>query len=163
MDGHLLFQEIRVDCTPGDEPRVSIGEANCKTLTAPVTLDNTRSSVETLFRVTADSDIDGYEEEFLVAAGAVRVVPVPVLGVAAVVYLVLVETDLGTPLPEKHLVVDCKRPAAGPDQRPSVAVKGAKRELPQTGGLNFVLPLIGVALLAAGGGMVALSGRRPRH
>ena len=35
--------------------------------------------------------------------------------------------------------------------------------LPQTGGFNLALPLLGVALLAGGAGMLALSRRRPRY
>jgi LPXTG-motif cell wall-anchored protein len=159
----LLYKGIGVDCTPGDEPRVNIGDVNCTTLTVPVTLDNTRSSVETRFRVTASSPIDHYEESFLVAAGAERVVRVPVDLIMYEGYRIWVESDLGTRFPEWLVSLDCERAAAGPGQGPSVAVKDATLQLPQTGGLNFALPLLGVALLAAGGGMVALSGRRPRH
>jgi len=43
--------------------------------------------------------------------------------------------------------------------RPPVAVEGAT--LPQTGGFTLALPLLGLALLAGGAGMVAASGRRP--
>jgi LPXTG-motif cell wall-anchored protein len=156
----LAFESFQVDCTPGDEPRASIGEVNCANLTLPVTLDNTRSTVAASFFILAD-DLSGlsepYRDTFTVAAGAERVVRVPIRKGAEVILLVDEDVSDTEFLVVETVEVDCPRTAA----RPTVAVKGAK--LPATGGFNLALPLLGGALLTGGAGMLALSGRRRRY
>jgi hypothetical protein len=159
-EGDMLFQRIRVDCMPGDGPRASIDEVNCTNLTVPVTLDNTESSVETSFSVVATETnlVDNYAETFNIMAGAVRVVPVPV-SKNLPRKEVIVSDAAWFQIVFAHEVFDinCPRTAA----RPTVAVEDAK--LPQTGGLNLAIPLLGVALLAGGTSTLALSGRRLRY
>jgi LPXTG-motif cell wall-anchored protein len=150
-----------VDCTPGDNPLASIGEVNCTDLTVPVTLDNTRSSVEmSFFIMAAESSgllsVEPYQDVFTVDGGAERVVRVPLPNNAEVNLFVDQEFS-NVFLANETFEVECPNTAA----RPTVAVQGTK--LPQTGGFNLALPLLGVALLTGGGGMVALTGRRHRH
>jgi LPXTG-motif cell wall-anchored protein len=156
-------ETFQVDCQPGDEPRASIGEVNCANLTVPLTLDNSRSSVERSFFVMAEQ-ISGleleppYQNTFAVAGGAERVVRVPIPNNAEV-SLFVEDDSVGDPftVADETFQVDCPNTAA----RPTVAVEGVK--LPQTGGFNLSLPLLGVAFLVGGGGMLALSGRRRQH
>ena len=157
---------IRVDCASGDEPRASIGDVNCTNMTVPVTLDNIRSPLETGFRVAADWEAHSFMREFSLAAGAeLVVVPVPVSNHVKA-FMLVENVDGGATLDFEILDVDCPRTAA----RPTVGVQGAKlpqsggvTQLPQTGGFNLALPLIGVAILAGGAGMLALTARRRRY
>jgi LPXTG-motif cell wall-anchored protein len=117
--------------------------------------------VETTFIILAgDTEDASYtsEDSFDVAAGAERVVSVPVrnntearvnVGDALLSFF-----PLGISFDDESFEVHCPTTAA----RPTVAVQGAK--LPQTGEFNLAIPLLGVALLAGGGGMLALTGRR---
>jgi LPXTG-motif cell wall-anchored protein len=170
---YLAVESLWVNCTPGDYPRVRIGEVNCTNLTVPVTLDNTRSPLRAYFRVWADyppgAPFDELQHSFVVAGGDQHVVPVPVPNTGEVRVWVD-DDDFDFRLADETFDVDCKDPAAGPAARPTVAVQGAKlpqaggvTELPQTGGFNLALPLLGVALVAGGAGMLALSGRRRQH
>jgi LPXTG-motif cell wall-anchored protein len=157
----LTWELFRVDCTPGDEPLASIGEVNCTNLTVPVTLDNTRSSMDSWFGIIATENADQFldptlNDYFPVDAGAERVVSVPVSNNAPVEIIVDEANQLGD-LAYENFDVTCPRTAA----RPTVAVKGAK--LPATGGFNLAIPLLGGALLAGGASMLALSGRRRRN
>ena len=162
-EGELALKLFRVDCITGRVPRASVGELNCTNLTVPVTLDNTRVQWPSIFAIGAATfeGEDRYYAKLLdVAAGAERVVAVPVPNHAEVVVFVgdqyLLENDSVT-YDHQTFDVNCQRPAAGHAARPTVAVEGAK--LPQTGGFNFALPLLGVALLGTGG-LLALTGRR---
>jgi hypothetical protein len=100
-------------------------------------------------------------EELVVAPGSIRAVslgPVPRF-IDDVVPVYVLNTEAQSSL-DDHVIaerlvrIDCPTTAA----RPTVAVEGAK--LAATGGFNLALPLIGVALLTGGAGMLALSGRR---
>jgi hypothetical protein len=159
----LVDELFRVDCTPGDEPRASIGEVSCTNLTLPVTVDNSRSPVETLFGIVATTeDEDGFDEityyDYLsVAAGTGRVVSVPVPNNAEVTVTVddaNVE-GLGAPLADEIFEVGCER---------TVAVRGFRSgragALAATGANGLALPIAGLTLLA-GGGVLTLLGRRP--
>jgi hypothetical protein len=156
-EGFLVGELFRVNCTPGDEPLASIGEIVCANLTVPVTLDNTRSPMKSWFEVTA-GDERGFEDPtfydgFWVTAGAERVVAARVANNARVAVSVVDNPQFGA-LAHTVLDVNCPSTAA----RPTVAVGGAM--LPETGGFNLAVPLLGVALLVGGAGMLALTGRR---
>jgi hypothetical protein len=65
----------------GEKPRVTIGEFDCSALKAPVTLDNRTGAAPFLFSVQwywSNTDYDQFEP-YQVAAGAVRVVTVPLV------------------------------------------------------------------------------------
>jgi LPXTG-motif cell wall-anchored protein len=166
-DGELALKLFRVNCKTGRVARASVGELNCTNLTVSVTLDNTRVQWPMTFAVGA-VNFQGAQRYYAklhdVAAGAERVVAVPVPNHAEIFVFVgdqyLLEND-SVIYDHETFDVDCQRPAGGHAARPTVAVEWAK--LPQTGGFNFALPLLGGALLAGGAGMLALSGRRPRH
>jgi LPXTG-motif cell wall-anchored protein len=130
----------------------------------PVNLDNSQSARTTTFFVSAWSVREGfYERRFTVTAGDRRVVSVPVPNNRVVEIDVADQygSDLGSILPYNRMNVHCERAAAGHAARPTTDVQGAK--LPQTGGFNFALPLLGVALLTGGAGMLVLSGRRRQY
>jgi LPXTG-motif cell wall-anchored protein len=119
--------------------------------------------------VTAESntfredDYFSYDETHVVAPGAIRVLRVR--GPASDQSLDVNVSNLDEPqtptenlnLAYADLQITCPRTAA----RPAVPVAVGGATLPQTGGFNIALPLLGAALLAGGAGMVAVSGRRP--
>ena len=152
----FLGQELfPVDCTPGDDPRSSIGKVNCTDLTVPVNLDNSRSPVVTDFLIIAGDDEEfSYQDVTTVAAGAEHVVPVSVLSNAEVFVRV---ADIGAgfggtsdevTLAMETFDVDCGQVLAGR--------AGA---LPATGANGPTLPLAGLMLLASGGVLTFLSRR----
>lgn len=159
-EGFLANELFRVNCTPGDEPLASIGEVNCTNLTVPVTLDNTRSSLESWFEIYA-GDEDEFEEPtfydgFWVAPGAQRVVPARIPNNAQVEVTVGDGNQFG-PLAHETFDVDCVRVAAG-RAGPRLAV-GESAALAATGANGLTLPIAGLTLLACGG-VLTMLGRR---
>jgi hypothetical protein len=151
-EGFLVEELFRVNCTPGDEPLASIGEVNCTNLTVPVTLDNTRSALESWFVIYA-TDEDEMEEPtfydgFWVAAGAERVVAAGVPDGMRAVVTVDDENQFG-PLARETFDVDCVRVLSG-RAGPALAATGAN---------GATLPLAGLTLLACGG-VLSMIGRR---
>jgi LPXTG-motif cell wall-anchored protein len=171
----LALEDITVYCVPRQGwTTATVGDFDCRTRTFPITIDNSDVTETTEVWVLAESrdfqidDFFSFEETFRVASGAVQVVRVR--GPASNQRLDVNVSNLDEPqtptenlnLAYRDLQINCPTTAA----RPTVAVQGAKRsrtsgasELPQTGGLNVALPVLGVALLAGGAGMLALSGR----
>jgi hypothetical protein len=159
-EGNLALELFRVDCTPGDEPRASIGEVNCTNLTVPLILDNTRSAVETTFTVVAFApESDEYfenEDYFAVAAGAERSVAVPLLDHAKVVVIAADGDKLfqGDALAYETFDVDCVRVFAG-----RAGPRLADGTLAATGANGLMLPMTGLTLLTCGG-VLSMLGRR---
>jgi LPXTG-motif cell wall-anchored protein len=163
----LAAEDLRVHCVPPDGWATSTVEFDCNTRTILITIDN--SDLASTTRLEVDIESSTYRYEFFdyyksldVAAGAIRVLRVPGPTSDQPVRVTVYDMrPAQTPtddelLADLDLDINCPRTAA----RPTVAVKGAK--LPQTGGFNLALPLLGAALLAGGAGMLALSCRR-RH
>jgi hypothetical protein len=145
--GDVAAETFRVDCTPGDQPEANIGEAICSNLTVPVTLDNTRSPVDTFFLVLVGDEPS--DKEFEVGAGAKRIVSVRVPNAHVKVAVGDVEQiyfPFGALFAQEVVDVTCGRTG---------------QTLSRTGGPSAALPLLGAALLASGLGMRALAGRRP--
>jgi hypothetical protein len=169
----LAGKGLDIDCVADHGlTSASVGDFDCSTRTIPVTIDNSEVLNRKVFEVqvyaeSPDFDLDYfYSEAFYdLLPGAVRVVQVRVpASVQSEALRILVvggkpdqtAFDSGD-LAERLVQIKCASTAA----RPTVAVKSAK--LAQTGGFNLVLPLLGVALLTGGSGMLALSGRRRRY
>lgn len=158
-EGFLADELFRVNCTPGDEPLASIGEVNCTNLTVPVTLDNTRSAVESWFEVSA-GDEDEFEEPtfndgFWVAAGAQRIVPARVPNNARVGVTVGDGNQFG-PLADEQFDVHCVRVLA---RRAGPRLAAGEGALAATGANGLTLPIAGLTLLV-GGGFLTMLGRR---
>jgi hypothetical protein len=161
-EGDLARELFRVDCTPHDGPRASIGEVDCMDLSVTVTLDNTSSVEETTFLVLSDADPEGqeyfhYEEDFDVAAGTEQSVPVPLRDHAEVAVLVADSVqylNLGDTFAFELLDVDCVDVAAG-----RAGPRLADGELAATGANGLTLPIMGLTLLACGG-VLSMLGRR---
>jgi LPXTG-motif cell wall-anchored protein len=168
--GWLANEYTSIDCASREGittvTTATIGVPNCRTRTFPVTIDNrdvteTRG-VEVNAEWMAAAYFNSYLEWFLVAPDAVRVVRVPIPQSIERMFVYVFPLDAQTTLDdgvlaERLMQMDCPNTAA----RPTVAVQGVK--LPQTGGFNLALPLLGVALLTGGASMLALSGRRRRY
>jgi hypothetical protein len=161
-EGNLALELFRVDCTPDDEARASLGEVNCTNLTVPLILDNTRSAVETTFTILAfapeSDEFFDYEEYVVVTAGAERTVAVPLLDHAKVV-VIAADGDklyLGDALAHKTFDVDCVRVAAG---RAGPRLSDGDGVLAATGANGLTLPITGLTLLACGG-VLSMLGRR---
>jgi hypothetical protein len=153
-DRTLAWELFQVDCTPGDEPRASIGAVNCTNLTVPVTLDNTSSAIRTTFLILT-SEPGGWPfgdpGYFPLASGAERAVAVPVLDGSEIAIVVADETFFGLRdfFAYEDLDVDCVRVLAG----------RAAPQLAATGANGLTLPMAGLTLLA-GGGVLTMLGRR---
>jgi LPXTG-motif cell wall-anchored protein len=159
----LAGEEFWVDCLAG-MTTVSVGAFDCSTRTIDVTIDNSDVTDTPLIMVFGYEQLWQFLDESGVASGAIEVVrvgPIPRTIHKPVHVLVLSQPPQTTvsdgTLARRDVDLNCPNTAA----RPTVAVAGAK--LPQTGGFNFALPLLGVALLASGAGLLALSGRRSRY
>ena len=173
----LAQEEMRmVDCGPSQGvttvTTATIGDPDCRTRTFPVTIDNSDVVEPRTVEVNADwspPSVSIYVEYVFVGPGEMRVVRVPIPRSIHGMDVIVVSFEAQTTLDDRVLAqrvmhMNCPSTAA----RPTFAVRGAKfpqasgvSQLPQTGGFRFALPLLGVALLAGGGGMLALSGRRP--
>jgi LPXTG-motif cell wall-anchored protein len=170
-EGPFANAQMYVRCRPGERlPGATIGEIDCRTRTVSVTIDSSNTEVVIGVEVgayvpTPDDDEPLWEdyEALHAAPGAIRVVrlgPVPRF-IDDVVPVFVVNTEAQASL-DDHVIaerlvrIDCPSTANRPI--PTVEANGAM--LPQTGGFNVALPLLGVALLAGGAGMLALTGRR---
>jgi hypothetical protein len=170
--GPFTSAQILVRCKLGETlPTAAIGEIDCRTRTIPVTIDSSDTEVVIGVEVSAyvpapdddeplwsdDADLDAVPGEIRI----VRVGPVA-LFIVDVVPVYVVNTEAQSTL-DDHVIakrdvpIDCPRTAA----RPTVAVESTK--LAQTGGFNLALPLLGLALVAGGSGMLALTASRPRN
>ena len=164
-NGYLALEVFPVDCTPGDEPRAGIGQVDCTSLTVPVTLDNTRSPVETTFVILTEDSEDGeptYDESFDVAAGAKGFVAVPVPDNAGVMVDVAPEDSAdffgrSATYALEGFEVDCGRAPAG-RALPRLAVGAGA--LAATGATGLTLPIAGLTLLTSGGVLTLLGRRR---
>ncbi|MEP6762388.1 MAG: LPXTG cell wall anchor domain-containing protein [Sporichthyaceae bacterium] len=158
---------IDVDCAPGRGfTTAAVGQVDCQTMTLPVRVDNSRVNhrVFELDVVANPNRGRAFFSAFSVGASQVRVVRVPVTNHSRVKVFVLMNVSQTLLEPSRLLaewIIDVKCTSSQSAPLPRTAVEGAK--LPQTGGFNLALPLLGVALLAGGGGMLALSRRRPRN
>jgi hypothetical protein len=160
-EGYLVREVAWVDCAPGDDPRADIGEVNCTNLTAPVTLDNSRSTVGRALMVTVG--ISGHHWEtnggyFPMAAGAVRMVSMPVPNKAKVAVVVAGDDGfgLGYNFAFETFDVDCLRVLAG---RAGPRLADGDGVLAATGANGLTLPITGLTLLVCGGALSML-GRR---
>jgi hypothetical protein len=170
----LVREFLGIDCAPvGEITTATVGDLDCNTRTIPVTIDNSAVNREiTDLYVHAEYLNAALEPHpfvrpyivFQVTAGEMRIVRVPIprsnywRAVRVFVVNGLPQTTLDDNwLAERIIHLNCPDTAA----RPTAAVKGAK--LPATGGFNLSLPLLGVALLAGGTCMLALSGHRRRY
>jgi hypothetical protein len=154
----LTYEALRVDCTPGGGPAATIGNLNCRTLSVPVTLDNTAFVLEAVFvvYVGAPDDEDVDDAYYFLAAGSARVVSVRVHNSAEVAVLVDQEgfSDLRDALDLEIFDVECARVLAG-----RAGPRLADGELAATGANGLTLPIAGLTLLACGG-VLTMLGRR---
>ena len=168
----LASKSSMVDCERNREiAGATVGNVDCSTMTFPVNLDNSTVNRRNEFFVGTYHfylafawPFEAYFSDYhlALAAGTTRVVQVPVANhsrvqVSAGSSVERFRFDEG-PLATRLVVVNCRpTPAAGQAPRHSAVMSG---RLPQTGGFNGALPLLGVALLAAGGGMLVITGRK---
>jgi LPXTG-motif cell wall-anchored protein len=156
-DGILAAELLDVDCAPGRprvQPRALFSAVDCSHLTVSLTLDNSGSDVAAEFFVSS-----GETEELPplvdrttdLAPGATEVLSLPVRRESAVEVLATTNVLL-EPTELASLQVGCPAPAARPLPRLT--------QLPQTGGVNLMLPLVGLGLLGSGVTLVALGRRR---
>jgi LPXTG-motif cell wall-anchored protein len=162
-DPLLAEESFDVDCAPRQGiTTATVGDFDCKSRTIRITIDNSGVNRATKVGLLAESELDSYDlfdEDVEVASGAIRIVRVSIPRFAQRVYAYVWNFDSQTTLDDGILAyrtihINCPSTAA----RPTVAVKDAK--LPQTGGFNLAIPLLGAALLTGGASMLALSGRR---
>ena len=172
--GDVLATEFTgIDCSPREGITTvttsSIGDPDCRTRTFPVTIDNSDVAETRGVEVNAEwlpaAHFHSYLEWFYVAPEAIRVVRVPIPQSIDEMFVYVLPLEAQTSLDdgllaERLMHMKCPSTAA----RPTVDVKGAKfpqaggvTQLPQTGGFNFALPLLAVALLGTGG-LLTLTG-----
>jgi hypothetical protein len=163
-EGFLVDELVLVDCKPGDEPRADVGRVSCTNLAVDVTLDNSRSPVRTRFEIMVVTGVPEdwfggatFNKAFSVAAGADRVISVPVPNDGEWIDVLVQDGSQlgGRPLAEHAFEMDCVRVLAG-RAGPQTADGSA---LAASGANGLMLPMAGLALLACGG-VLSMLGRR---